>query len=292
VPTSWLPTLTRYLRRSIPFAVFLVFLIALPQFFLDSFIYFPEPYSGGAEWTPNPIGFQLEDVFFDAEDGVRLHGWYARAHSEGGQLANRATLLWCHGNAGNITYRYDNLSQLVERLGVDVFIFDYRGYGRSEGKPSEEGLYNDAAAAYRYLADERKVPAERLVWFGRSLGAAVAVHTALNHPAAGLIVESPMFSVREMAVTLFRLRPLGALVPNQFRAGEEIAGVRMPVLVLHGDADDIVPLSQGRRVFEAAKDPKFFYRIPGADHNDTYLIGGQPYFERWEAFLQLCLSSG
>ena len=290
--TSEHRNVTSNLRRSFPFVIFVIFLVALPTLFIDSFIYYPEGYSGGPEWTPEPVGFALEDVFFEASDGVKLHGWYAVKERADEDSASFATILWCHGNAGNITYRYHNLVQLVERLGVDVFILDYRGYGRSEGKPSEEGLYRDGAAAHRYLTETRGVPVERLVLFGRSLGAAVVIHTALNHPAAGVIVESPMFSVREMAVTLFKIRPLGAIVPNQFPAGEEIARVKGPVLVLHGDADTIVPLSQGKRVYHAAPEPKFFYRIPGAGHNDTYLIGGERYFERWMSFIEYCLSMG
>ena len=140
---------SRYLRRTVPFALLFILLIALPNFLLDGFIYYPEPYSGGPEWTPEPIDFDMEDVFFEASDGTKLHAWYARSESGGPQPNPRVTILWFHGNAGNIAHRYHNLAQMVERLGVDVFLMDYRGYGRSEGKPSEEGLYLDGEAAYR-----------------------------------------------------------------------------------------------------------------------------------------------
>lgn len=235
-------------------------------------IYFPSRELVG---SPAMLGLTYRDVWFHAEDGVRLHGWYVP-----GRIP--ATLLWCHGNAGNISHRLDNIREIHRRLGLGVFIFDYRGYGRSEGRPSEVGLYRDGRAAREALIREG-VRAEQMVYFGRSLGAAVAIALALEASPAALILETPFLSVPAMANRT--LLGSGFLFKTRFESLEKIARVRSPLLILHGDADEIVPYEQGRRLFESAAQPKTFYTIRGAHHNDTYLVGGEDYWTAWARFL-------
>ena len=251
-----------------------------------SVVYHPIAYPRGS-WHPEEFGLFVTDHYFETDDGVTLHAWHAEAerlsvnrHSGAGP---RRTLLWFHGNAGNITHRAENMRLLVAE-GIDVFIFDYRGFGRSEGRPSEKGLYTDARAAYAYLTDTLAVPREEIVFFGRSLGAAVAVELALDHAPAGLILESPFTSASAMARVMFGGLPLGFLVSSRFDTLGRIGRVNAPLLIAHGDRDEIVPFAMGRRIYDAANEPKRFYRITGAGHNDTYVIGGAPYFRELRAF--------
>jgi uncharacterized protein len=224
--------------------------------------------------TPSSVGLAFEEVRVTTEDGVALHGW----HVEG---PRGVTVLWCHGNAGNIGHRVENLRLLRERLGVSVVLFDYRGYGTSEGVPSETGLYRDARAVRTWL--RQRAGAAPLVYFGRSLGAAVAARLADEEPPAALVLETPFTSVRAMANA--RLPGAGFLFRSRYDTLGVVSRIRAPLLVLHGDADEVVPFGQGRAVFEAAGEPKRFVRIPGAHHNDTYVVGGAAYWQAWEGFL-------
>jgi len=239
-------------------------------------VYHPAPWTD-RNWA-RVSRLPLEDVWFQAADGTRLFGWYVPASG------TPAVLLWCHGNAGNIINRLENMVELY-RLGISVFIFDYRGYGQSQGTPSEEGLYQDALAAYAYLAQTRRIVPDRIVLFGRSLGAAVAGDLAGREPAAGLILESAFPSIEAMARVHYWGLPAHLLVSAQFNLGERLQRVRMPVLVIHGDRDRIVPLQLGKQVYERARAPKAFYLVPGADHNDLIYVGGAPYFERLKRFI-------
>ena len=237
-----------------------------------SLIYYP---TRRLEATPGDYGLPFEDVRPTAEDGVRLHGWYVPGRRP-------VTVLWCHGNAGNISHRLENLRLLRERLGVGTLLFDYRGYGASDGTPSEVGTYRDARAFRAWL--RARTPGEPLVvYFGRSLGAAVAAQLAAEDPPAALVLETPFTSVRAMANGT--LPGAGYLFRTRYDTLGRVAEVRAPLLVLHGDADEVVPFHHGRAVFEAAREPKRFVRIPGAHHNDTYLVGGAPYWEAWESLL-------
>ncbi|MFQ5572508.1 MAG: alpha/beta hydrolase [Rhodothermales bacterium] len=244
-------------------------------------IYYP---SRQLQDSPAVLGLPYHDVWFHAADGVRLHGWFVPGQRP-------LTLLWFHGNAGNISHRLDNIAAIHRHLGIGVFIFDYRGYGQSEGMPTEEGLYRDARAAREALIREG-VGADQIVYFGRSLGASVALELDLvAHPVA-LILESPMLSVPAMANRI--LPGSGFLFKSRFDSRTKISHVRSPVFVLHGDIDEVVPYEHGRRLFEAAPKPKAFYTIRGARHNDTYQIGGEAYWTAWARFLDSFLgqSSG
>ncbi|MBI5410456.1 MAG: alpha/beta hydrolase [Nitrospirae bacterium] len=261
------------------------------------FVYHPAPWID-RDWA-RISGLPLQEVWFDSTEGARLFGWYVesretrsgspfdklRGLTTGGSAGlTTGVLLWCHGNAGNIIHRLENLVELY-RLGLSVFIFDYRGYGRSSGTPSEEGLYDDALAAYAYLIETRHIAPERLVLFGRSLGAAVAGDVASRKPAAGLILESPFPSVGAVARAHYFGLPVDWLLGADFNLTERLRKISVPVLVVHGDRDEVVPIQLGKLVFEAAREPKSFYLVPGADHNDLYQVGGRPYFQRIKQFV-------
>ncbi|MFQ6015976.1 MAG: alpha/beta hydrolase [Anaerolineae bacterium] len=252
--------------------------------FEDQFIYYPSRFPEGF-WQPELFGLSVQDIYFSAEDGVKLHGWFAP--SPGAPV----TLLFCHGNAGNITHRLENVKGLVD-LGLNVFIFDYRGYGRSEGTPSEEGLYLDAVTAYDYLLSHDRVNQGKLYLFGRSLGGAVAVELALRRPVAGLIIESAFTSVPDMARAVLPYFPVHLFVQTRFDSLSKISKVKVPILIIHGTADTVVPFRHGQRLFQAANEPKQFYQIAEANHNDTYIVGGRAYFERMAKFLEQIAGDG
>ena len=246
--------------------------------FLDQFlVYHPAPWVE-RDWA-RLSRLPLQEVWFEAADGTRLFGWYVE--SSGGP----ATLLWCHGNAGNIINRLENLVELYKH-GFSVFLFDYRGYGRSQGRPTEEGLYQDAMAAYAYLSESRRVAPERLVIFGRSLGGAVAAEVASQRPPAGLVLESVFPSVEALAKHHYFGLPVHWLLGARFTLVDRLPRIAAPILVIHGDRDEIVPLELGQQVFDAARGPKAFYLVQGAGHNDLYQVGGAPYFQRLKRFAE------
>ena len=237
------------------------------------FIFFP---SRVLEAKPTDYGLNAEEFPVVSADGTALHGWWI--HGQGERV-----LIWYHGNAGNISHRLETARVFVERLGFDIVLVDYRGYGLSEGTPEETGLYMDGLAIYDATI-RRGFDPERLVLFGRSLGAAVAVEVALHRPAAGLVLETPFRSVRAMARSMYPFVP-SFLIRTRLDNERKISQIRMPKLILHGDRDNLVPISHGRTLFELALPPKRFFEIPGASHNDTHVVGGREYFEAWEQFL-------
>ena len=243
------------------------------------FIYFP---TREIFLTPETHNVPFEDVEFTAGDGVTLHGWFIPAGKEGSGAP--PTLVWFHGNGGNLSHRVTNITLLRHHVRTNIFIYDYRGYGRSEGVPSESGIYRDGEAAVRYLLTRTDVDSGRLVYFGRSLGASVALQEALRHPPAGIILESPFISIAAMAQKLYGL-PLGRFLLTRYDNESKIRRLRLPLLVLHGDRDQIVPLKMGRALFDMANEPKDFYVIKGAGHNDTDVTGGVIYFRRLESFI-------
>ena len=247
--------------------------MVLMMIFEESLIFFPTRYPRG-EWSPP--GPAPEDARFQAADGTRLHGWYA-AHER-----PRAVVLFCHGNAGNVTNRADTLRVLNEFVGVSVLIFDYRGYGRSEGKPDEPGVLADARAARAWLAEREGVPEEEIVLMGRSLGGAVAAILAAEDGARALVLESAFSSVPDVAAHHYPWLPVRLVMRTRLDAAGKIAAYHGPLLQSHGEADSIVPYRFGRRFFDAANEPKQFVTIPNRDHNDP-----QPreYYETLVEFL-------
>jgi fermentation-respiration switch protein FrsA (DUF1100 family) len=240
------------------------------------FVYHPYPWED-RDWA-RLSALPLEEVWFQSIDGMKLFGWYVE------QPAAAAVLLWCHGNAGNMIHRLDNL-QALHRYGLSVFLFDYRGYGRSQGRPSEKGLYSDALGAYEYLLRVRRIKPERMVIFGRSLGAAVAGALAEQRPAAGLVLESCFPSIEAVARHHYMGLPAHWLLGAEFRLEERLPQLSLPKLFVHGDRDDIIPIELGQRAFAAAKPPKELYVVRGAAHNNVPSLGGKAYFSKLFEFI-------
>ncbi len=271
-------------------------IVVLVMAFEDKLIFFPAKYPEGFWSVENiPAGEgevipKIEDCSFSASDGIGLNGWYCTPHKKtAGQLLPVPTemvLLFFHGNAGNITHRYDMICSLME-LPVQVFIIDYRGYGKSEGSPSESGLYLDARAAWDYLTIERGVPSNRIIIFGKSLGSVPAVDLASKVEAASLVVQSGFTSAPDMAASIFPFLPK-VLLHSKMDSINKVANVGYPKLFIHSPIDEVVPYKLGRRLFDAAPEPKQFYEVSGAPHNETYIVGGKAYLQALRAFIETC----
>ncbi len=247
---------------------------AMLQNIVDRLVYYPMPYPRGAWELQHEAGAQ--GLWFRAADGTRLHAWWFPKAN-----ASFATL-FLHGNAGNVTHRIDHAQQVLQ-AGSAFLVVDYRGYGKSQGHPSERGLYEDADAAYADLLALGYAP-DQIILQGESLGTAVAVNLAARKRCAALILESPLLSLGAMAGTV--LPGLGPLLAHGFNTGSKISHVHAPLLVMHGDADEIVPFSQGQAVFQKANQPKQFWRVEGAHHNDLLYMAGFEYAARLRAFYQ------
>lgn len=256
-------------------AAFYVGLSLLLFLFQSRFIYFP---LRQIEATPAIIGLAYETMQFEAEDRVKLSGWFIPA--EGASHI----VLFFHGNAGNISHRLESIA-LFHRLGLSVFIVDYRGYGQSEGSPSENGTYLDAAAAWRYLVEERGVDPEQIIIFGRSLGGAVATWLAHNHPPKALIIESTFTSVPDMGARQYPFLPVRLLARIHYNSLERIPQINVPILIVHSPDDEIIPYSHGQQLFQAANEPKAFLQLRGG-HNEGFIISGQPYEEGLKSFIE------
>jgi fermentation-respiration switch protein FrsA (DUF1100 family) len=253
-------------------AYFLVLLAAM--FLEESLIFFPARHPEG-EWQPR--GLKFEDARFEAADGVHLHGWYVPCKDR------RAAVLFCHGNAGNVTHRADLLRVLHDRVGVSVLCFDYRGYGQSEGKPNEQGVLCDAWAARRWLAEREGIAESDIVLMGESLGGAVAVDLAATDGARALVLQNTFTSVPDLAAHYYPWLPVRWAMRTRLDSLSKIGQYRGPLLQSHGDADSIIPYRFGRQLFDAANDPKRFFPIPGGDHND---FPPAEYFDALRAFLE------
>lgn len=225
-----------------------------------------------------------EEVWFKTADGVKLYGWLF--HSKTQPAA--ATVIYFHGNGGNLSY-CDWVGAGLAGRDFDVLLFDYRGYGRSEGEPTDErGVYADADAAYDFVVRERGVPAERVVLYGQSLGTAAAVDVASRKGCGALVVESGLSSAADMAGAIMPWLPrfVRGLTKNKFDSVSKLPRVRCPVLVTHGDRDEIIPAEQGRKLFDAAQGPKRLKIIEGAGHNDLSIVGGEKYIVMLADFIR------
>ncbi|MEN8206156.1 MAG: alpha/beta hydrolase [Pseudomonadota bacterium] len=256
--------------------------IAVYLYFSQSrLLYYPDMPSRALEASPADIGLAYETVLLTAGDDTRLHAWFVPSD------AARGTLLFNHGNAGNIAHRLDSIS-LFHSLGLNVLIFDYRGYGESEGKPSEKGTYLDVKAAWDYLLKERMISAEEIVIFGRSLGAAIAVDLASQHPSAGVILESAFTSVPDMAASLYPWLPVRLLSRYRYNSLKRIEGIRSPLLVVHSRDDEIIPYEHGKKLFAQANKPKQFLELNGG-HNNGYQVSRKLYEQTMQQFLDAIL---
>jgi fermentation-respiration switch protein FrsA (DUF1100 family) len=223
-----------------------------------SLVFAPSHFPAG-DWQP--AGLAVEDAWFSARDGTRLHGWYV-PHPQ-----PRAVVLFCHGNGGNVALWADVLRILHDRMGVTAMGFDYRGYGRSEGTPSEAGVLADARAARTWLAQRTGIAENQVVLMGRSLGGAVAVDLAVDG-ARGLVLESTFISMPEVGHATMPWLPVRLLMQTQFNSLAKIGSYHGPLLQSHGTSDRLIPYAMGRQLFAAANEPKVFIAIPGGEHND------------------------
>ena len=239
-------------------AVYLLLLL-LAMIFEESLIFFPSQYPEG-NWRPRDLEF--EDAWFTAADGVKLHGWYVPCN------APRAVVLFAHGNAGNLSDRAEMLRYLQGPLRASVMIFDYRGYGRSEGQPNEEGVLADARAARAWLAQRAGVREQDIVLLGESLGGGVMVDLAAKDGARGLVLENSFTSLADVAGHHYPFFPARAMMRNRLDSLAKIGQYHGPLLIRHGDADTIIPFEQAQRLFAAANEPKRLLVVPGGDHND------------------------
>lgn len=228
------------------------------------------------ERTPADIDVDFEDVLIDTSDGVRLHGWFVPGSGD-------RVLLFFHGNAGNISHRLESIRQFL-RLGLSVLIIDYRGYGRSEGRTTEQGIYRDADAAWRYLVETRGTPQERIVLFGRSMGASAAAHLATQHRPLALIVESSFTSVPDIAGEYYPWLPVRWLSRLRHSTEDFVRQAGSPVLVIHSRDDEIVSFRHGEAIFAAAGEPRTFLEIRGS-HNDAFLRDERNYLAGLRSFL-------
>ena len=246
-------------------------------------LFLPDRYPSGV-WRPRRYGLPAEDVWFQSEDGSTLHGWWM-PHPRA-----RGTLLYCHGSAGSIAHQV-GVFRHMRRMKVNLLGFDYRGYGRSEGQPSEKGLYADACAAYDYLVGELDQDPASILIFGHSLGGAVAIDCAGKRRIAGLIVQSTFTHLKDATRASYPNLPVHLLAGKQFDSLGKVRGLAMPKLFIHGDADATLPMELGKRLFEAAAEPKDLYIVSRAGHNDLYRHGGSRYLRRLARFRRRCLAA-
>jgi fermentation-respiration switch protein FrsA (DUF1100 family) len=242
-----------------PIAVYIT-LVVLLMFLEESMIFFPMPYPQG-NWKPEGLSF--EDAQFQADDGTKLHGWYVPHEKP------KAVVLFCHGNAGNITHRVDTLERLHGVVGASVLIFDYRGYGRSDGKPSEKGILSDARAARAWLAKRENISEKEIVLMGESLGGGVAVDLAAAEGARALALISTFNRLPDVAAHHYPIFPVKLLMRTRLDSESKIINYQGPLLQFHGRTDTIIPFIFGKKLFDAANEPKEFVISEHHDHNDT-----------------------
>jgi uncharacterized protein len=249
-------------------------LVLLLLLFFENTLLYPAPRFPTGDWTAAELAH--EDVFFSSTDGTQLHGWYFEHPSP------RAVMLYAHGNGDCVAYLGPYLSQVRDKLRVSIFAFDYRGYGRSEGSPNEQGILADGDAAHRWLAERTgKRPAE-IVLMGRSLGGGVAVHLAAQNGARGIILQSTFTSLPDAVARMYPWAPVRQLMHNRYDSLSKIGGYDGPLLSSHGTADDLVPYELGRRLFEAAPSArKEFFTIDGGGHNSPEPREYYRALDRW-----------
>lgn len=230
-------------------------------------IYFP---SSDVAWTPDESKLTFEDLSLRCGDGVTIHGWFVPATNQ-----SRAVVVFLHGNAGNVSHRVDKIL-LLHRMGVDVCIVDYHGYGKSGGSPSEQATYLDAEAAYDWLTQTRKIVPKRIIVWGESLGGGVATYIAAKREVGGLVLESTYTSLPDVGRSVFPFLPTKLIMSTQYDSLARIKQVHAPVLSIHSPSDEVIPYRLGKRLFDAASEPKTFIELKG-DHNGGFLMSGEKY---------------
>ena len=283
-----------------------VALLVLVMWREPQMIYYP---AREIELTPDKAGLQYEDVWLTTADGVRINGWFVPAvaarpstdsgrqlrsdepdataypalHRSAATTTNQFTILFLHGNAGNISHRQEKLAILHE-LGAAVFILDYRGYGRSDGTPNEQGTYADARAAYEYLTKQRGLDPKHIILYGESLGSAVAVQLATEMPVGGVILEEAFTSVGDVGQKMFPFLPVRWVVRNKYDSLSKIARINAPLLLLHSRNDEIFPYHHAERLLAASREPKRLVEMRG-NHNDAFAVSAETYQQALRDFI-------
>jgi len=255
-----------------------ILLIGLKE---NSYLYYPTQYPD--TWTNPPGDVTFQDVFFTIPSGSKIHGWWFPGSHDG------PVILFLHGNAGHLAMRYSLIQFLMKchPQPGGILIVDYPGYGKSSGKPSEKALFETGENACRYLKATLGISSDRIVIFGRSLGGAVALHTAIADQCAGLVMECSFLSVARMAQEYYPYLPgLKLLNRQKFDNESMIKNVGVPILMIHGDRDQIIPVEQGRKLYRIAPEPKTYVEIKKANHDNVYLIDKNTYQKAWNKFLK------
>jgi len=256
-------------------------IVGFMYFGQDRLIYFPDIPERAVRSDPADIGLAFEDLTLTTGDGERIHAWYIPADP------SRGAVIFFHGNAGNIGHRLDTV-RILNALGVDCLMIDYRGYGRSTGRPEESGTYLDAQAAWEHMTQVRGFARSEIVLFGRSLGSAVAAWLAAENEPAGLILESSFTSVPDLGAELYPWLPVRLLSRYGYDTRAQLRRVKVPVLVAHSPADDVIPYRHGRNLFAAAPQSSTFLEMSGS-HGDGFMRTGERYLEAFDDYLTLVL---
>lgn len=229
-------------------------------------------------YTPAELDLDFQEVSFPSTDGLRLNGWYIPAENA------EFTLLFCHGNGGNMMHRLDSI-HIFHKLGLNCFIFDYRGYGNSQGKPTEQGTYLDVRAAYKWLTQKKKTSPDSIIAFGRSLGGSIAAYLAGKVKVGALVVESSFTSYVDIGRKFYPYMPVRWFASFSYRTIDYIRKVHSPLMLIYSRNDEVVPFEFGLQLYEAANEPKKFVEIFGS-HNDGFLISGEIYTKAWTEWLR------
>ncbi len=257
---------------------FVYILVGLYLFLFQSkFVYYPEYPERKVTETPDNIGLRYGDVILEIVNGEKITGWFVTGEN------SRGVVLFCHGNAGNIGHRLESI-RIFHELNLDVFIFDYRGYGASDGKPSESNTYEDGEIAWKYLVDERHIDPKKIIVFGRSLGGGVASYIASRFSPGLLILESTFTSLPDVAAPRFPYFPVRLVMNIQYPTLKYLSEVNCPVLIIHSRDDEEIPFSHGQKLYEKAGDLKEFLEIKGT-HDEGYKDSSPFYEERLDLFI-------
>jgi fermentation-respiration switch protein FrsA (DUF1100 family) len=228
--------------------------------------------------TPFDIKLYFEEIIFSSSDGIRLSGWFVPARN------HKGVMLVLHGNGGNISTRLTFIDYFNRKLGLSVFIIDYRGYGKSEGRPTEMGTYLDARAAWEYLTVSRKIKPKEIIIFGRSLGGSIAAWLAKEVKARALILDSTFTSIKDIAAELYPYMPVRRFFKFNYPTIDYLKDTSQPVLIIHSSEDDYIPFSHALKLYNAAKEPRQFLKIMGV-HNNNYIKSEEIYLEGIKSFI-------
>ena len=253
--------LARIALRGLKIAAVAYCLVLLVLLFLENMLVYPAPRYPEGDWQATWL--EHEDISFNSADGTMLHGWYVE------HPRPKAVILYCHGNGTHVAYIAEFLAEMRDKFQVSIFAFDYRGYGRSEGKPAEKGILEDADAAQEWLAKRAGIETKDVVLMGRSLGGGIALHLAAENGARGVILQNTFTSLHDAAASNYPWVPVRLLMRNRYDSLSRISRYSGPLFISHGTADRIIPFAHGQKLFAAATGPKEFFEIAGGDHNDS-----------------------